>query len=301
MKRRSVPPRVVLVTRATEYEELVARHGTRGQAEFFLRGRGLEIEPVEDRHRRLQVALASVSAAIPLRWRRARLERGDLDRFVFEPGDIVVAVGQDGLVANVAKYLEGQAVIGVNPDPERYDGVLVPHPPAAAPGLLAACGAGRFEAEERTMVEAALDDGQRLLALNEIFAGHRTHQSARYRIAWRDREESQSSSGLIIATGTGATGWALSIHRQRRTRLSLPEPQDPRLAFFVREAFPSVATGTSITEGAIANGEALKVTSQMNEGGVVFGDGIETDRLDFAWGRSAEIRPAAQKLCLVRE
>ncbi len=299
MKRWGVP-RVVLVTRATEYEELVARHGTRGQAEFFLRGRGLAIEPVEERHRRLHAALASVSTAIPLRWRRAPIERGDLDRFVFEPADIVVAVGQDGLVANVAKYLEGQAVIGVNPDPERYDGVLVPHPPAAVPGLLAACAAGRFEAEERTMVEAALDDGQRLLALNEIFAGHRTHQSARYRIAWRDREESQSSSGLIIASGTGATGWALSIHRQRRTRLSLPEPQEPRLAFFVREAFPSLATGTSITEGAIGRGEALQVISQMNEGGVVFGDGIETDRLDFAWGRAAEIRPAAQKLRLVR-
>ena len=33
-------PRVVLVTRRTEYDELIARHGTRGQADFFLRSRG---------------------------------------------------------------------------------------------------------------------------------------------------------------------------------------------------------------------------------------------------------------------
>ncbi len=297
---RGSPPRVVLVTRATEYDELVARHGTRGQAEFFLRQRALSIEAIETLHRRFQDTLQAVSAAIPLRWRRARIERADLDRFVFEPEDLVVAVGQDGLVANVAKYLEGQAVIGVNPDPERYDGLLVPHPPAAAPRLLRTYAAGRCQAEHRTMVEAVLDDGQRLVALNEIFAGHSSHQSARYRIAWDEREERHSSSGLIVATGTGASGWALSIDRQRRRRVPLPDPEEPRLAFFVREAFPSVATGTSLTEGVIEHPTALRVVSEMNQGGVVFGDGIEADRLDFAWGRCAEIRQAAQTLCLVQ-
>ena len=34
--------------------------------------------------------------------------------------DIVVVVGQDGLVANTLKYLQGQPVIAVNPD--RSDG-----------------------------------------------------------------------------------------------------------------------------------------------------------------------------------
>ena len=299
--RRSSPPRVVLVTRATEYEELVARHGTRGQAQFFLQARGLAIETTEEHHRRFHAALQAVTSAIPLRWRRAHAERADLDRFVFEPEDVVVAVGQDGLVANVAKYLKGQAVIGINPDPESYDGVLVPHPPPAASGLLRACVAGRFEAQQRTMVEARLDDGQRLVALNEIFAGHRSHQSARYRIAWRGHEERQSSSGLIVATGTGATGWALSIHRQCREKVDLPAPEQPRLAFFVREAFPSVATGTEITEGVIGPGKELAVTSEMNDGGVLFGDGIEADRLDFAWGRCARIRRADAVLRLVVE
>jgi len=60
-----------------------------------------------------------VLGAIPSDWRRARVDRADLDRFLFEPEDVVVAVGQDGLVANVAKYLTGQPVIGCNPDPKR--------------------------------------------------------------------------------------------------------------------------------------------------------------------------------------
>jgi NAD kinase len=293
-------PRVVLVTRPSDYDTLLARHGTREQARFFLETRGQSIEDVHARHRCFEAALARVSQAIPVKWRRSRIDRADLCRFVFEPGDIVVAVGQDGLVANVAKYLSGQLVVGVNPDPGRHDGVLAPHRPERAAALVQAAVSGRCEIEARTMVEARLDDGQRLLALNEVFAGHRTHQSARYRILFGGRAELQSSSGVIIATGTGATGWARSIRRSRRTDVALPWPAEPRLSFFVREAFPSVATGTEVTEGIVGEGDALEVVSEMNEGGVLFGDGIEEDRLDFPWGMRATVRVAEERLQLVR-
>ena len=84
-------------------------------------------------------ALAEVGASIPLDWRRGSVERGDLDRFLFEPDDLVVVVGQDGLVANVAKYLDGQPVLGLNPAPDLYDGVLVRVPLGrfATPGEVA--------------------------------------------------------------------------------------------------------------------------------------------------------------------
>lgn len=42
------------------------------------------------------------------------IKRAHFDRFVFAPEDVVIAVGQDGLVANVAKYLDGQPVLGIN-------------------------------------------------------------------------------------------------------------------------------------------------------------------------------------------
>ncbi len=297
---QSKTPRVVIVTRKTEYEQLLERHATQQQAQFFLQGRRQNLSEVEVRHRRFEVALRAVLQAVPGEWRRARVDRGDLDRFLFEPEDLVVALGQDGLVANAAKYLSGQTVIGLNPDPERYEGVLVPHPPASVPGLLATAVAGRATCEARTMVEAELDDGQRILALNEVFVGHRTHQSARYVVSRGDRSERQSSSGLIVATGTGATGWARSIHRERKGEVSLPRPADRRLAFFVREAWPSVATGTTLTEGLLAEGEALEVTSEMNEDGVVFGDGIEADRLEFLWGRRVAVRIAGASLNLMR-
>jgi NAD kinase len=293
-------PRVVLITRPTEYETLLGRHATHSQAAFFLEQRGQDIAAVLQRHDAVKSAVAEVQRGIPTKWRRGHIDRADLSRFVFEPDDLVVPVGQDGLVANVAKYLTGQLVIGVNPDPHLYDGVLVPHPAGRAPHLFELAITRKVSVEERTMVEARLDDGQRLLALNEVFLGHRSHQSARYRVRAGGSEERQSSSGIIVSTGTGATGWARSISLGRVDPPRLPSATQRTLAWFVREAFPSVATGTTITSGSISGASALEVISEMGDGGAIFGDGIEDDRLDFGWGMRATVRVADERLHLAR-
>jgi NAD kinase len=293
-------PRCVIVRRPTEYDELLARHGTREQLRFFLQERGRTLEELVERHERITIALRELHGAIPADWRRAAVTRSELDRVLFAHDDVVVVLGQDGLVANVAKYLTGQPVIGLNPEPERWPGVLVPHAPAAAADLLHDVAAGRAALEERTMVEARVDDGQRLLALNEVFLGHASHQSARYALELGGERERQSSSGVIVSTGTGATGWAASIARERRSQLALPEPGDPALAFYVREAWPSAATGTRLTEGLLRDGAALGLQSEMGEGGVVFGDGIESDRLALDWGRRVHVAVARERLRLVR-
>jgi hypothetical protein len=168
--------------RETELQELAGRHGTPQQAAFFLERRGRSLTRARRGSVAQGTALDRVAAAIPQDWRRGDVERADLARFVFGPEDIVIAVGQDGLVANVAKYLDGQPVIGINPDPDRNPGVLVRHPPEAVADLLSATGRGRAGTEARSMVEVATDDGQSLVALNEIYLGHPTHQSARYTV-----------------------------------------------------------------------------------------------------------------------
>ncbi|MDA3649756.1 hypothetical protein LZ318_34785 [Saccharopolyspora indica] len=291
----SSAPRVVIVHRRTEYQELIARHGTRGQAAFFLRGRGRGIAELAERHERTTSAIARATAAVPVDWRRGVVERADVSRFLFAPDDVVVVVGQDGLVANAAKYLDGQPVIGIDPEPDRNAGTLVAHAPDDLPDLLRSTG----EVEERTMVQAQLDDGQRLLALNEIFVGHPGHQTARYELQPPGSgTEAQASSGVIVASGTGATGWCRSIALERGSGLRLPSPPEPRLVWFVREAWPSPATGTSMTEGELV-GDELALTVQSDQL-VAFGDGIESDALTLTWGQQLRIGRAPAALRLVR-
>ena len=292
-------PRVVIVTRPTPYERLLQQHGTLGQARFFLERRGQSLEALESIHSAQEQALKIVDACIPTDWRRGHVSREELDRFLFEPEDIIVAVGQDGLVANAAKYLDGQSIIGINPSPQHYPGILVPHPPDRARLLLIATASSTATIQARMMVEARLDDGQGFLALNEVFVGHISHQSARYRLHWDGREERQSSSGLIISSGTGSTGWARSIHQERGSNIRLPSPTEPALAFFVREAWPSSTSGTEITEGRIEGDAYLEVISEMDEGGVAFGDGIEADRIHLLWGQRLKIGLAKTRLNLV--
>jgi NAD kinase len=295
-------PRLVIVRRRTELQELLDRHATRGQAEFFLRTRGRTIAEVQERHDRLEAALATVRASVPSEWRQAEVERADLSRFLLTPDDVIAVVGQDGLVANMAKYLSGQPVIGIDPEPGVNPGVLVRHSPEAAAALLQRLGAaGRLErlaCQELATVTARLDDGQELSGLNEVFIGHTSHQSARYRLALPDgRSERQSSSGMIVSTGTGATGWCASIALERGGR-ALPGPTDPRLAWFVREAWPSPITGTSLTEGLLEPGEELRITVASDQL-VVFGDGMEDDRLIASWGQKLTVRLGDRPLRLV--
>ena len=294
----SNPPRAVFVIRETEYEALLARHATREQARFFLKTRGQELKTVEARHQHFTEVLKQSREAVPADWRQATVGRADLDRFQFAPEDVVVAVGQDGLVANVAKYLSGQLVIGVNPDPSLFDGVLVRVPPQSLAKMLPAVAQKDCAMEHLTMAEARLDDGERLLALNEIFVGHRSHQSARYEIVHGDKREAQSSSGLIVASGTGATGWARSISEATGIRFPL-DRQEAALEFFVREPFPSVTNGTSIRAGRLDREHPLTVISRQNEEGTIFADGIEQDRLTFDWGRRVVIGVARETLNLV--
>lgn len=226
---------------------------------------------------------------------------GDLDRFLFAPEDVVVVVGQDGLVANVAKYLAGQPVVGIDTDPGRNPGVLVRHRPRDAAALLPAVLARATGVEERTMVEAVADDTQRLVALNEIYLGAAGHQTARYRLGLDDdggAVETQASSGVLVGTGTGATGWIRSVWQERGGGALLPAPTEDRLLWYVREAWPSPATGTSLVAGELTGPASLRLTVE-SERLVAFGDGMEGDAVQLTWGQSVRVGVCGERLRLV--
>lgn len=295
----SVAPRVVLVHRQSEREEIIREQGTWSQATFVQKRRGVSLSRVQMKFERLEEAMLQVSTAIPSQWRRGSVERSDLDRFLFEPEDVVVVVGQDGLVANTAKYLDGQPVIGIDPDPGTGLGVLARHDSGAFESVLKSLVEGRASVESRTMVSALTEDGEELVALNELYFGHSGHQSARYRLTLPDgRSERHSSSGLLVGSGTGSTGWCLSAARQRARQVELPAPTDPALSWFVREAWPSPMTGADLTEGVLDAGAELTLLVE-GESLVVFGDGIEADRLSPGWGQTVRIRAAERRLRLV--
>ena len=301
--------KIVLVRRKTRLEQLVERFNSRAQARFYIEHAGgdfADYEREDDRYRR---ALDTTRTAIDFGLRVHLIERGIVPTFLFAPTDLVVAVGQDGLVANVAKYAGAQPIIAINPDPERYDGVLLPFEPRAARGAVARVLQARAKIRQITLAEATLADGQRLVGFNDLFIGAKSHVSASYAIKTADREELQSSSGVLVSTGAGSTGWLSSVFNMAAgiaafTGGTTGKPpsiawEDPRLVYIVREPYASRASQAHIVAGTIAPGTTLTIESRMPQGGVIFSDGVERDALDFNAGALAKIGAAAHRTQLV--
>jgi NAD kinase len=301
--------KIIVVTRKTRLAELVERFNTKGQAKFYIEHSGgsfSEYELEDDEYRR---SCDQLCRSLDIGLKMQAVDRGFLPTFLFTQHDIIVTLGQDGLVANTAKYVGEQPIVAVNPSPRIFDGVLLPFLPgntkAAVERLLHDKAAVRLV----TMAEASLSDGQRLLAFNDLFIGPRSHVSARYRIAWQGKAEPQSSSGVLVATGAGSTGWLSSVFNMTRGIDSLCggrpadpvhlEWHDPNLFFVVREPFISRHSQAQIVAGMIAPGDKLMLESLMPSGGVIFSDGIESDYMQFDSGSTATIAAAAQKAHLI--
>ncbi len=299
--------KVVLVTRRTRLEELVARYHSVAQARFYIEHLGADFSDYVAEHDTYVAARNTVLTVLEAHGRYQAIDRALLPNFIFAAGDIVVALGQDGLVANTVKYLDGQPVIGLNPDPHRWDGILLPFEARDLGSLLPDVLQEQRDHKTVTMAEAKLSDGQRLLAVNDLFIGPKSHTSARYEIATNERREVQSSSGLIVATGLGSTAWiksivtgSLAIATQFAAAGSPwhyeAAPWDaPFLQYAVREPFPSRSSQATMVFGRINAASALTLRSLMPENGVIFSDGIEADYVAFNSGVEANIAVAAKQ------
>jgi NAD kinase len=326
---RDIRPGIVVVTRPTRMQGLLARWSTKPAAKFALaqakagelmrsgnRAQS-EVEELaaadffelddEDTvyHETIVRLRGELDFDVPIQYvDRSFLPTLDFGRFV-----VVVVVGQDGLVANTAKYVGDVPIVAVNPDPARFDGVLLPFQMREARAAVARALEQKARTRSVTLAEVNLHDGQRLLAFNDLFVGCSSHVSARYLLRAGNRAEPQSSSGIIVSTGAGSTGWmssvfnmvagvgkSLGLARQPRPELAW---EDRKLLWAVREPFASKASRADLVFGVVNESQELVVESQMPAAGVIFSDGVESDFLEFNGGAIARISVSNQIARLV--
>ncbi|MEB8431066.1 sugar kinase [Cocleimonas sp. KMM 6892] len=290
--------KLILVTRHTRLHELKQKYGTLGQAKFYIEHLGESFEQYEVEDGLFHTVHKQVLSFLKASGRVQQLDRSYLPTYKFSRDDIVVVLGQDGLVANTLKYLTGQSVIAINPSPQSFDGVLLPFTAGDLPLVLADVLAKKMNFKTITMAEATTNLGDSLLAVNDLFVGPKSHTSARYDVEWNGKKESHSSSGVIISTGLGSTGWFKSLIAGASGIAGRPvqkkiangfEWDSEYLYYTVREPFPSQQSQTDLVFGRVDQKKPLVLTSKMAENGVIFSDGLENDYLDFSAGVSATI------------
>ncbi len=324
----------IIIKNSTRMEQLIARFNTQTQAEFYIvqsqkkfyqskasfknnpdksadEAATADFKQYEDEHKRFYKSLGSVQKQLESVLKTKIIEQNFLSSYIFTPKDLVVVVGQDGLVANTAKYVNNIPIVAINPDPTRYDGVLLPFHTNSFMSAVHQVIAGNYDTESISMAEVRLNDGQRLLAFNDLFIGPSKHNSARYKISYRQGSEQQSSSGIIVSTGAGATGWLSSLFNMANgmalafqgnrvlDRLAISREEE-KLVFVVREPFLSKTSQIGISAGIIEGDERLTIESYMPQEGVIFSDGIQADFLQFNSGAIAEIGIAPEKALLVQ-
>lgn len=304
--------KIVLIVRPTRLDDLVARFNTVQQAQFYVEHLGADFSDYLIEHKHYRATVQRAEEILRVFGRVQRLERRYLSNFVFGAEDNVVVLGQDGLVANTLKYLDGQRVIGINPDRARWNGALLPFGIEDLPLIMAEETKRQRPVKSVTMATATLNTGQTLHAVNDFFIGQRSHVSARYKIRVGGQEERQSSSGIIVSTGLGSTGWLKSIYAGWATAAHCLLGRTVKLAsdgsfpwdagylhYYVREPYPSRTSQTGLVIGKITKGERMCVVSEMPENGVVFSDGMEADYLEFNSGTEASIGVAERQGLLV--
>ncbi|WP_428035585.1 sugar kinase [Amphritea sp.] len=302
--------RYVLVWRKTRLEELVGRFNTWPQAQFYLEHNQADPSDYLAEHDLYRQRVQEIEQVLKARGRFQSLSRQYLPSFQFGPDDVVVVIGQDGLVANTLKYLDGQPVIAINPDPQRWDGILLPFETKDLNSVISTVSKGQSTVNEITFAQARTNDGQTLLAINDLFIGPKSHTSARYSLTWDGQTEQQSSSGIIVSTGFGSTGWFASVLAGAVGVMKETGTQNhplqggfdwsaPKLQFAVREPFPSRTSSTSLVFGEVSLNKPLSLESMMPENGVIFSDGVENDYLLFNSGCRVTIGLAEKRGRLV--
>ncbi len=302
--------KIVVISRETRMQELIARFNTKAQAAFYIKHSGANFNEYQEEDDAYQRSLETIHTQIDIGLQIQFVDRKYISNFIFTEKDIVLVVGQDGLLANVAKYATGLPIIGVNPDTSRIDGVLLSSSPNKVRSDLHCVLNNTAEYSAVTLAEARLNDGQKLLAFNDLFIGAKTHISARYRIRYQSESENQSSSGIIVSTGAGSTGWLSSLFNMASgltefaggSRISPIKLawNSSNLIFVVREPFFSRHSESNIVSGFISQSNSLTIESSMPSEGTIFSDGIESDFINFNSGSIVSISPADQKALVFR-
>ena len=301
----------IIIVNKTRLEQLIERFNTKAQAKFYIEHSGGYFADYEYEDSNFKKSLEKIQNTISYRLKHKLVDRKYLPNFLFSQKDIAVVVGQDGLVANTAKYVNGLPILGINPDTNRFDGVLLPFNSNNFEKALINAIENKSSFKKVTMAEATLNDGQKLLAFNDFFIGPSSHISARYKITHNNKSENHSSSGIIVSTGAGSTGWLSSIINMSNGILATFSNglnnfkmnlnwDDNKLIFVVREPFQSKYSQISLTAGLITDEFKLRVDSLMPSNGVIFSDGIESDFLNFNSGSIVEIGIAKQKAMIIK-
>jgi len=211
--------------------------------------------------------------------------------------EVIIALGGDDFFKLVTHHNKGSLpILGVNSDPLSSVGALLPVTISELPEALKRLESGDYRIEPWTRISLRINGVECGSAINDIVLGKRDFRlTSRHELEYRGQKVTQRSSGMLISTGVGSTGWYASagLYLGDHDRSF---PKTARYARFeLRE--PSVTVtevdGVRVTrlpqlvEGTLSEGASLRITSLNDDEGIASRDSL--DSVPFPRGSVAEI------------
>lgn len=200
--------------------------------------------------------------------------------------DVIIVVGGDGTVLDVARHVVSTPILAVNASPSTSVGHFCCAVAHDFSSVLESVRVGTLKATSLCRVRIAIDGvALRCYALNDVlFAAAMPAETARYIIMVEGEEEEQKSSGVWVSTPAGSTGAVLSAGGM------VMSPDERGLQYVVREPFYRFDKDERyrLIKGIVRHG-GVSFISRMIRGGV-FVDG-QREAARIGYGTRVDLTP----------
>jgi len=277
-------PKILIVTKQSKYEYEIEK--------FKLTDEELK-EKYKHEHANLNAILSSHEAQINSRTKIKELlpyaEMIPMNKLKETTSySLIISFGGDNSFTYTSHYAGDTPIIGINSDPLRSVGALCMWSSKDLEETIETILKEEYEIENWTRLKTTINDEKITSATSEYYFGEKQRKDmSRNTIEYRGKEYEQKSSGIIIATGAGSTGWYNSANRFLFPEGNTFTKTEKKAVFINTEPYAYTRKIGELYAGEIREGEKLIIHSLNDEGGTVSCDSWE--EYDFIRGKTAVI------------
>lgn len=264
-----------------------------------------------DRHYQTMDRLARKLGQNGVSIKKARPKQGDN---IFNKATFVISVGGDGTVLSTTRAVDFKVPVLPLRSTPSSNGGLCRYDYNELNTVVDDVINEEYVLQNWTLLKLKYKDHEEV-ALNDILVGPKKSMNVgRFVVQFHNHTEEHRSSGMVITTGAGSTGWYKNIKKQHLKTgiqwvdnpLSAPYDQmadylytfspERREAWFTnRELLQE--QGIQYGQGTLNEDDKLIITSRMNVDGAISIDGDDQERLfSFPRGAQAQIGLADETL-----
>jgi len=224
--------------------------------------------------------------------------RENFTKDIADKAELIISFGGDNHFQYVSHFVNSNILMGINSDPKSSEGALTYFNADHLEDIITKLKKDNFEVEEWVRLEVKLGN-ETYLATAEVFLGEdRRKMMSRYILELNGKKEEQKSSGLLVVTGAGSTGWYDSSCRYIYENGNPFSKTSDYARFLATETYRGKLNGYKMIEGSLEKEQEIKLYSLADDKGIITIDCNED--YDFSMGKTALIKVSDKPLRVLK-